>query len=163
MRLRRFIPARAGNALPAPVGRGHRTVHPRACGERIWHKNHDGPPTGSSPRVRGTPHAMEVVIDVARFIPARAGNAWCPQHMSRCRAVHPRACGERGILLNRAQNVTDSSPRVRGTPFPHSRYCGCGSSPRVRGTHHERACRIVAVRFIPARAGNASRRVRGTQ
>ena len=51
------------------------------------------------------------------------------------RAVHPRACGERGkIELIRATDI--------------------GSSPRVRGTDQARAGVGEDGRFIPARAGN---------
>ena len=66
-----------------------------------------------------------------RFIPARAGNAYClPGHCPSL-AVHPRASGERyqSMISNAAV---------------------AGSSPRERGTHLSRADR-----FIPARAGNA--------
>ena len=31
----RFIPARAGNGCRGPLGIGRKTVHPRACGERV--------------------------------------------------------------------------------------------------------------------------------
>ena len=50
--------------------------------------------------------------------------------------VHPRVCGERGILWELPANIYGSSPRVRGT------------RPRRTRRHHRE-------RFIPACAGNA--------
>ena len=50
-------------------------------------------------------------------------------------SVHPRACGEQ-----------------LGSHLAFSRMGG--SSPRVRGTGLEIPVRVVAERFIPARAGN---------
>ena len=53
--LARFIPTHVGNTTPEVKPRGHRTVHPHACGEHPFHL-----PTvhcffGTSPRMWGTP------------------------------------------------------------------------------------------------------------
>ena len=140
-RRRRFIPAGAGNA----------PIRPRASRRQ-------------------------------RFIPAGAGNTADLLAARRPPAVHPRGRGERH--RNRAfldECDTGSSPRARGTraarrPNPWHR---SGSSPRARGTRYasgcindaapvhprgrgERACRStprrLALRFIPAGAGNATAR-----
>ena len=51
----RFIPAPAGNTR-SPIGQHSITaVHPRACGEHAPIGTGSDPPTGSSPRLRGTP------------------------------------------------------------------------------------------------------------
>ena len=50
-------------------------VHPRVCGERGDPTLYDPTTTGSSPRVRGTPHPRDGSFDIGRFIPACAGNA----------------------------------------------------------------------------------------
>ena len=72
---RRFIPARAGNAVP------------------VWARS--GPNAGSSPRGRGTRSTGFRRCAGNRFIPARAGNAfWRPLLRSEP-SVHPRAGGER--------------------------------------------------------------------
>ncbi len=77
----------------------------------------------------------------ARFIPAPAGNAR-PRSMRRPgTAVHPRASGERLLLVGGAVLLAGSSPRQRGT-----RSCGNGAVPSSR--------------FIPAPAGNAARTLR---
>ena len=52
-----------------------RTVHPRACGERNLMSAGRSLPSGSSPRLRGTPLATVQKPGAFRFIPAPAGNA----------------------------------------------------------------------------------------
>ena len=81
--------------------------------------------------IRGNP------VEVARFIPACAGNALRAFHWTIPPAVHPRVCGERAITLPAANQSNGSSPRVRGTQFHAWEW----DLPR---------------RFIPACAGNAS-------
>ena len=137
-RLRRFIPARAGNALP--VSRQHHlhAVHPRAGGERVPAPGGRRVQVGSSPRGRGTRRSALTAPTGARFIPARAGNARGAARRPQGRAVHPRAGGERDDV------APDRVP-------PN------GSSPRGRGTQGARHLRPPLLRFIPARAGNASR------
>ena len=177
---RRFIPACAGNSAAPPTPTPARPVHPRVCGELVRPTLPLRPPSGSSPRVRGTPGG--------------------PQHADRARQVHPRVCGELWIAGIEAEVQRGSSPRVRGThpPCPpcrlcrrfipacagnsaqtaaaffarsvHPRVCGelCllsatgqsgdGSSPRVRGTLGRRDASLLEGRFIPACAGNSSSR-----
>ena len=132
-------PARAGNTLLLRFPTPQPPVHPRACGE-----HHSSPVLavllpGSSPRVRGTHLLSLLVVRGQRFIPARAGNTRANGAQAGGNAVHPRACGEHGI-------------GGRGN-LP-----GIGSSPRVRGTPSCRRLRHAPTRFIPARAGNTSRR-----
>ncbi len=133
----RFIPARAGNARGRRSFLGCASVHPRACGERVSAPKRKISTSGSSPRVRGTHVLPMLCFQITRFIPARAGNASRSSTSSIDRTVHPRACGERLF-----------------TADPMG--CDCGSSPRVRGTHPGHVCISVPLRFIPARAGNAT-------
>ncbi len=135
--LDRFIPARAGNGGLAGLVDRRLPVHPRACGERRYVTNRRFAAHGSSPRVRGTdpdPHAQP---GHRRFIPARAGNGSANSPCSPRKAVHPRACGERGSRL-------------------YFFFTLGGSSPRVRGTAPRRKAPRAPHRFIPARAGNGS-------
>ena len=97
---------------------------------------------GSSPRVRGTRRHELSPQGVVRFIPACAGNAAFYRNYSPLRPVHPRVCGERFWRFGRWRHHLGSSPRVRGTPA-------------------ERERDLIALRFIPACAGNACRS--GTQ
>jgi len=72
--LRRFIPARAGNTMALTIGMMESPVHPRASGEHDIAGSVDHDNGGSSPRERGTPLAASHPSEIARFIPARAGN-----------------------------------------------------------------------------------------
>ena len=70
----RFIPARAGNTQFSASCVLTVTVHPRACGEHALSQWLITAPSGSSPRVRGTPVRHRLADRRSRFIPARAGN-----------------------------------------------------------------------------------------
>ena len=95
--LRRFIPARAGNAPFTGTPLASPAVHPRACGERKIGAVDGAIPDGSSPRVRGTRFIGRTVQILKRFIPARAGNASELTGMGIIGVVHvhPRTRGER--------------------------------------------------------------------
>ncbi len=112
-------------------------VHPRACGERRGRTRDEHVDAGSSPRVRGTQARIPGGPGLARFIPARAGNAAATSRSAISSPVHPRACGERNDL--------DAGHRGER-----------GSSPRVRGTLLDVEGQAKLLRFIPARAGNAA-------
>ena len=133
----RFIPACAGNATSPRHTTPGRAVHPRVCGERLNAHCKISLCSGSSPRVRGTPHRVASSGQVFRFIPACAGNAPPVKSQLRHAPVHPRVCGERSLC---------STSHTRST----------GSSPRVRGTHALIAAAQRPRRFIPACAGNAA-------
>ena len=135
---------------------------------------------GSSPRLRGTLRCRQRRHGHPRFIPASAGNTPFMGRFSITRTVHPRVCGEHVSLRSTAPGMSGSSPRLRGTPGEylgarlyfsvHPRVCGehrntlChlpgtyGSSPRLRGTRRMRKAEFCDLRFIPASAGNTSRR-----
>ena len=142
--VRRFIPARAGNATRRYPALSSDPVHPRAGGERRPLRDPQGRVAGSSPRGRGTPASSELRAAQIRFIPARAGNAPLGAPIIRFHAVHPRAGGERLALPFDLEPESGSSPRGRGTPGG-------------RGRRNRR------LRFIPARAGNASARASSTR
>ena len=135
----RFIPAGAGNASSPRVVASAASVHPRGCGERFKIARARRDCAGSSPRVRGTQRQVAGIDLPRRFIPAGAGNAAVLTRAPRSHPVHPRGCGERGLLV-----ALEGSHR--------------GSSPRVRGTHPNMLPRTVMMRFIPAGAGNARSR-----
>ena len=132
----RFIPACAGNAARQDLNLRPPAVHPRVCGERANAEWETVALSGSSPRVRGTPHRSFCARFRLRFIPACAGNALYRSHCRQRPSVHPRVCGERDLPAR----TVDAEP---------------GSSPRVRGTRDCRVGNGCHVRFIPACAGNA--------
>ena len=134
-RLRRFIPAWAGNTLIGMGSSTAGTVHPRVGGEhtaaaiRIRHFS------GSSPRGRGTRSHNSLPNELWRFIPAWAGNTRGLILPCLNCSVHPRVGGEH-----------------RNPPNPPCQ--GGGSSPRGRGTYLYSGYLYSVLRFIPAWAGN---------
>ena len=148
-----------GTRRRQPKGRDCSTVHPRVCGELARRRVQplapirfipacagNSAPTvcpnsrhaGSSPRVRGTPHARRGRRRRHRFIPACAGNSAGPRPAMWTSPVHPRVCGELLAVTERVSASNGSSPRVRGTPARGGRAGVCR-------------------RFIPACAGNSLR------
>ena len=115
--LTRFIPAHAGNASVVRVRSVWRAVHPRACGERVKPWRSAQASVGSSPRMRGTRPPADLRGLPTRFIPAHAGNAAQPSESSTGVSVHPRACGERSLVIGTCAYGGGSSPRMRGTPM----------------------------------------------
>ena len=148
------IPARAGEPRHQRPRGPSRPVYPRACGgtyprRRLYPRRRGLSPrvrgtrqttrrsrscAGLSPRVRGNPPDDTPEPELRRSIPARAGEpAGNGQAVLRS-GVYPRACG--------------------GTTWiGHARHTYNGLSPRVRGNRNGLACRAIAGRSIPARAG----------
>ena len=133
----RIIPAPAGNTWPGIWGYDVYADHPRACGEHFTMGSESATTPGSSPRLRGTPDDQELVVNLARIIPAPAGNTCQGEPDHRRQPDHPRACGEHSLTRKKALTVAGSSPRLRGTQNYHSRDGDCE-------------------RIIPAPAGNTS-------
>ena len=131
----RFIPALAGNTIRHPLAPPSVPVHPRACGEHVIAHYLPDIHSGSSPRLRGTHNLSCTGVDLARFIPALAGNTAAYCWARALTPVHPRACGEHCQYLSSRRKSLGSSPRLRGTP---------------NARHVER----MIPRFIPALAGN---------
>ncbi len=71
---RRIIPARAGNTRASAKRAARGSDHPRAGGEHTRATTRRPPPTGSSPRGRGTQSDHCTGQVRRRIIPARAGN-----------------------------------------------------------------------------------------
>ena len=71
----RFIPACAGNSCDRLFRCDGWSVHPRVCGEQYLCRMRLRQMLGSSPRVRGTDLMGRIRTDLARFIPACAGNS----------------------------------------------------------------------------------------
>ena len=132
----RFIPACAGNSPISPSQPTHQPVHPRVCGEQNRSQGTTPRQAGSSPRVRGTEFSGPGTILKFRFIPACAGNSLKKNDIWGLHTVHPRVCGEQ---------ICTTPPQIRKA----------GSSPRVRGTDVTSCINLLALRFIPACAGNS--------
>ena len=76
------------------------------------------------------------IFEIARFIPAYAGNSSTETAPLGKTTVHPRLRGELAHILNQDIDTTGSSPLTRGTLQKDIRYKGLP-------------------RFIPAYAGNS--------
>ena len=135
----RFIPASAGNTRPRGPSPRKGPVHPRVCGEHCSRNIRYKTSIGSSPRLRGTHRCRRARLRWPRFIPASAGNTAAGETGFQTAPVHPRVCGEH----------IAPGYRLTGTH---------GSSPRLRGTLHRRCYRSREFRFIPASAGNTTKR-----
>ena len=130
----RIIPARAGQtdskrrASPTP------SDHPRACGANSRSVSELSTSTGSSPRVRGKHRVQEPRHGQSRIIPARAGQTVVTISLPVSKPDHPRACGANALFGKRRVRLRGSSPRVRG---------------KLQGRRRFQ----LALRIIPARAG----------
>ena len=175
-RVRRFIPARAGNTLAPLQLRADAPVHPRSRGEHKVGLTTGWRPAGSSPLARGTLRPIRPIAAPTRFIPARAGNTSGAVGASSRYPVHPRSRGEhaqhprlahqrRRFIPARAGNTKQHRspgghspvhPRSRGEHVigVQARTIMGGSSPLARGTRGWRRRGERPARFIPARAGN---------
>ncbi len=134
----RFIPAYAGNTVSLTGFSGGFSVHPRVRGEHNLTGYTLCAHSGSSPRTRGTRPDRLTQRRGRRFIPAYAGNTDIPPPGPWNTPVHPRVRGEH------------FPPVLDVTTI-------CGSSPRTRGTHGAGKGEGIAIRFIPAYAGNTLR------
>ena len=130
----RIIPAHAGQTRTGGGGRLGKPDHPRACGANNGYVSGYGPLDGSSPRMRGKRPEHRGPNGRGRIIPAHAGQTPPSAPSCRRRPDHPRACGANSIRH----------------PFAVT---ALGSSPRMRGKQRPVAPKRVAVRIIPAHAG----------
>ena len=134
---RGIIPAYAGNTVMLrQIWSLHRD-HPRVCGEHIPCRDFRLKQAGSSPRMRGTPHAAPHRSLRRGIIPAYAGNTPGREAQGIEAGDHPRVCGE--------HPMRSAGERV-----------GQGSSPRMRGTRQEDGAELCGRGIIPAYAGNTS-------
>ncbi len=111
----RFIPTPVGNTPPRWAPTWSMPVHPHACGEHkmialiMWF------PSGSSPRLWGTPQLPGDAQGPMRFIPTPVGNTFSVRVIFSAESVHPHACGEHSGPGAPANPEAGSSPRLWGT------------------------------------------------
>ena len=111
----RFIPAGAGNTSPRQILNPHTPVYPRWRGEHSSSNAAARRPDGLSPLARGTPLMISAVADLARFIPAGAGNTAGRSFSASYPAVYPRWRGEHFCLSVISSSSFGLSPLARGT------------------------------------------------
>ena len=119
----------------------------------------DAPPPGLaleglSPRVRGNPGVVEIPADVARSIPACAGEPVGRVGIYQAEGVYPRVCGGTAASKIWPNGVGGLSPRVRG-----NRGCGLrlrpvlGSIPACAGEPAPLSAMESAARVYPRVCG----------
>ena len=132
--LNRSIPAGAGEPFRPPVSLSKGRVYPRGCGGTPPNERHVTSFWGLSPRVRGN-HLDDITGGGGkRSIPAGAGEPVTFGTSAGNRRVYPRGCG--GTAWAAVYNSWKT-----------------GLSPRVRGNPYFSVCHCLAVRSIPAGAG----------
>ena len=130
----RIIPAHAGQTSAGSTRSTCPSDHPRACGANGVAHADAIQACGSSPRMRGKLGVgLEMVFGV-RIIPAHAGQTSRSACLKWAASDHPRACGANPEHVSFTQFTVGSSPRMRGKPVGEPFPC-------------------VAVRIIPAHAG----------
>ena len=109
-----LIPARAGSTESISAMNKHIGAHPRPCGEHdfiIIINRWEG---GSSPPVRGAPGTNHELLSGEGLIPARAGSTRSRIWTLWVRRAHPRPCGEHALKAGAVNQMSGSSPPVRG-------------------------------------------------
>ena len=135
-------------------------VYPRWRGELNIGNGFAAAASGLSPLARGTRQNGLSSLVRLRFIPAGAGSSTWRIFATPARTVYPRWRGELGIARLIRRRPYGLS-RWRGE---HARLVGvfreiAGLSPLARGTLQQSETSWLAVRFIPAGAGNTEQQV----
>ena len=89
-----ITPAYAGNTTSSNYARQHGRDHPRVCGEHCITSLMTAKPSGSPPRMRGTPEDVKEGWYWFGITPAYAGNTKRRQKSAFLCWDHPRVCGE---------------------------------------------------------------------
>ena len=108
------IPARAGEPTARTAAPPIIRVYPRACGGTFEEGPHGRAISGLSPRVRGNRRHLAAGVDLARSIPARAGEPCICADIAANPGVYPRACGGTCCAGHEWTWNGGLSPRVRG-------------------------------------------------
>ena len=116
-RLRRSIPACAGQPNRQSPMACHRSVYPRVCGAATGGITSTGGTTGLSPRVRGSHDRLIVACQLEGSIPTCAGQPDCWAIYSLSYTVYPRVCGAAIERPQESLYAVGLSPRVRGSPL----------------------------------------------
>ena len=138
-KIKRSIPASAGEPARQTLAGRTCKVYPRECGGTLPWQAHCHPKNGLSPRVRGNLNDRGCAYEHRRSIPASAGEPEEPEEVQWVEEVYPRECGGTFSTDSRSVNCNGLSPRVRGNPFQDAGY-------------------RTARRSIPASAGEPARR-----
>ena len=151
--------------------------HPRGCGAHDFGVMKTQTPSGSSPRVRGSPFKMFDTSGFVGIIPAGAGLTVTVSPAQKGKRDHPRGCGAHSKAFARTYDASGSSPRVRGSLFAASMFfvldgiipAGAGLTRGSSAYHlptrdHPRGCGAhLTARWGRFNEQGSSPRVRGSQ
>ena len=115
----RITPAHAGKSCARELLLIVSRDHPRACGEKArcggcWRLL-----PGSPPRMRGKGSNNSDDGQRTGITPAHAGKSGKQKALQTLSKDHPRACGEKAVLLIRSCHSRGSPPRMRGKGISH--------------------------------------------
>ena len=110
----RITPAHAGKRAMVPPLFLQKQDHPCACGEKKPEIVFCQAEKGSPPRMRGKAMSQSRPTRRAGITPAHAGKRPPPGRRAPPGRDHPRACGEKYIVLYLFSDVQGSPPRMRG-------------------------------------------------
>ena len=111
---KRITPAHAGKGVPQALILVQLGDHPRACGERFNRIAKPFREQGSPPRMRGKVQESKDSDFFVGITPAHAGKGEVLFHKCKVEWDHPRACGERALLMMGIILQLGSPPRMRG-------------------------------------------------
>ena len=162
LRCDRIIPACAGQTATISPGVWWRADHPRLCGANSWATLDSELANGSSPLVRGKHCGRPEAGQVARIIPACAGQTGYVIARWLFSSDHPRLCGANSTKGSPLTSVSGSSPLVRGKLLGTLAECEvggiipacagqtpCSGKCRTRSSDHPRLCGANAVLMAP--------------
>ena len=112
-RKERITPAHAGKSCAQRTLSPRPQDHPRVCGEKLDRTVLSVEAEGSPPPVRGKASRAGLLRQRKRITPACAGKSPVDLLIRNAPQDHPRLCGEKFILVCRAEERAGSPPRVR--------------------------------------------------
>ena len=110
-----LIPTGVGNTFHYFYFNHSSGAHPHGCGEHLGKVPRISVGRGSSPRVWGTPHPLQLLVRLRGLIPTGVGNTFGAGLAGFDVGAHPHGCGEHLELGDVQLLHSGSSPRVWGT------------------------------------------------
>ena len=129
-----ITPAHAGKRLARADVQATPKDHPRPCGEKYSSQCRTSSTLGSPPPMRGKVNPVICLFVPLRITPAHAGKSRFVCWTTSTTGDHPRPCGEKRPMLQRAR-------RQRGSP------------PPMRGKDSSAGSRLIPLGITPAHAG----------
>ena len=156
----RITPAHAGKRGCSRSARRIRRDHPRACGEKCAISLVTIGKPGSPPRMRGKDRCYGTYVPLWRITPAHAGKRNFSAAKRPQRQDHPRACGEKLLLIGLVSSAQGSPPRMRGKVRVFSPSSGSGGiTPAHAGKRFHPYQSYTANRDHPRACGEKTKKI----